>query len=156
EGGEARKFGLLRTAYWFAFVVLALLARWPGGPWKAEYVWIGAVYFVIISLVCGLTHVARRATAARSNSSSSQLRRRVAGSPVGVVARPNGNTASIDRWLPRSGDHGPVFLYPSGVYSPTMRENTLKQRLNDGKPAFGVMCTFLAPAVVEMLGHLGF
>ena len=49
-----------------------------------------------------------------------------------------------------------IFLYPSGVYSPTMRENTLKQRLNDGKPAFGVMCTFLAPAVVEMLGHLGF
>jgi 4-hydroxy-2-oxoheptanedioate aldolase len=37
-----------------------------------------------------------------------------------------------------------------------MRENTLKQRLYDGKAAFGVMCTFPAPAVVEMLGHLGF
>jgi len=37
-----------------------------------------------------------------------------------------------------------------------MRENTLKQRLYDGKPAFGVMCTFPSPPVVEMLGHLGF
>src|SRR5256885_7962503 len=37
-----------------------------------------------------------------------------------------------------------------------MRENTLKQRLYAGKAAFGVMCTFPAPAVVEMLGHLGF
>jgi len=37
-----------------------------------------------------------------------------------------------------------------------MRENTLKQRLNAGKAAFGVMCTFPSPAVVEMLGYLGF
>src|SRR3989454_7913133 len=37
-----------------------------------------------------------------------------------------------------------------------MRENTLKQRLHAGKAAFGVMCTFPSPAVVEMLGHLGF
>jgi 4-hydroxy-2-oxoheptanedioate aldolase len=37
-----------------------------------------------------------------------------------------------------------------------MRENTLKQQLRAGKPAFGVMCTFPSPAVVEMLGHLGF
>ena len=37
-----------------------------------------------------------------------------------------------------------------------MRENTLKQRLYATKPAFGVMCTFPSPPVVEMLGHLGF
>src|SRR3977135_4127694 len=37
-----------------------------------------------------------------------------------------------------------------------MRENTLKQRLYAGKAALGVMCTFPAPPVVEMLGHLGF
>ena len=37
-----------------------------------------------------------------------------------------------------------------------MRENTLKQQLQAGKPAFGVMCTFPSPPVVEMLGHLGF
>jgi 2-keto-3-deoxy-L-rhamnonate aldolase RhmA len=37
-----------------------------------------------------------------------------------------------------------------------MRENTLKRRLHDGKAAFGVMCTFPSPPVVEMLGHLGF
>jgi 4-hydroxy-2-oxoheptanedioate aldolase len=37
-----------------------------------------------------------------------------------------------------------------------MRENTLKRRLYAGKAAFGVMCTFPAPSVVEMLGHLGF
>jgi len=37
-----------------------------------------------------------------------------------------------------------------------MRENTLKQRLNAGKAAFGVMCTFPSPPVVEMLGYLGF
>ena len=37
-----------------------------------------------------------------------------------------------------------------------MRENTLKQRLHAGQPAFGVMCTFPSPPVVEMLGHLGF
>jgi 4-hydroxy-2-oxoheptanedioate aldolase len=37
-----------------------------------------------------------------------------------------------------------------------MRENTLKQRLYAGKAAFGVMCTFPSPPVVEMMGHLGF
>ena len=37
-----------------------------------------------------------------------------------------------------------------------MRENTLKRRLYAGKAAFGVMCTFPSPPVVEMLGHLGF
>jgi len=37
-----------------------------------------------------------------------------------------------------------------------MRENTLKQRLYAGKAAFGAMCTFPSPPVVEMLGHLGF
>jgi 4-hydroxy-2-oxoheptanedioate aldolase len=37
-----------------------------------------------------------------------------------------------------------------------MRENTLKQRLHAGKAAFGVMCTFPSPSVVEMLGYLGF
>jgi 4-hydroxy-2-oxoheptanedioate aldolase len=37
-----------------------------------------------------------------------------------------------------------------------MRENTLKQRLYAGKAAFGVMCTFPSPPIVEMLGHLGF
>jgi 2-keto-3-deoxy-L-rhamnonate aldolase RhmA len=37
-----------------------------------------------------------------------------------------------------------------------MRENTLKQRLYAGQAAFGVMCTFPSPPVVEMLGHLGF
>jgi 4-hydroxy-2-oxoheptanedioate aldolase len=37
-----------------------------------------------------------------------------------------------------------------------MRENTLKQRLYAGQAAFGAMCTVPAPAVVEMLGHLGF
>lgn len=37
-----------------------------------------------------------------------------------------------------------------------MRENTLKQRLLAGKAAFGAMCTFPSPPVVEMLGHLGF
>jgi 4-hydroxy-2-oxoheptanedioate aldolase len=37
-----------------------------------------------------------------------------------------------------------------------MRENTLKQRLYSGKAAFGVMCTFPSPPVVEMLGNLGF
>jgi 4-hydroxy-2-oxoheptanedioate aldolase len=42
-------------------------------------------------------------------------------------------------------------------YTPTiMRENTLKLRLYAGQPAFGVMCTFPSPPVVEMLGHLGF
>src|SRR5919201_4489344 len=37
-----------------------------------------------------------------------------------------------------------------------MRENTLKQKLYAGQAAFGVMCTFPSPPVVEMLGHLGF
>jgi 4-hydroxy-2-oxoheptanedioate aldolase len=37
-----------------------------------------------------------------------------------------------------------------------VRDNTLKRRLQAGKAAFGVMCTFPSPAVVEMLGHLGF
>jgi 2-keto-3-deoxy-L-rhamnonate aldolase RhmA len=37
-----------------------------------------------------------------------------------------------------------------------MRENSLKQALHAGKPAFGVMCTFPSPPVVEMLGYLGF
>ena len=37
-----------------------------------------------------------------------------------------------------------------------MRENTLKKRLYAGKAAFGVMCTFPSPPVVEMMGHLGF
>ena len=37
-----------------------------------------------------------------------------------------------------------------------MRKNTLKQQLHAGKAAFGVMCTFPSPQVVEMLGHLGF
>jgi 4-hydroxy-2-oxoheptanedioate aldolase len=37
-----------------------------------------------------------------------------------------------------------------------MRANTLKQQLYAGKAAFGVMCTFPSPPVVEMLGYLGF
>jgi 4-hydroxy-2-oxoheptanedioate aldolase len=37
-----------------------------------------------------------------------------------------------------------------------MRTNTLKQKLADGKPVFGVMLTFPAPPVVEMLGYMGF
>ena len=37
-----------------------------------------------------------------------------------------------------------------------MRENSLKRKLYAGQPAFGVMCTFPSPPVVEMLGHLGF
>jgi 4-hydroxy-2-oxoheptanedioate aldolase len=37
-----------------------------------------------------------------------------------------------------------------------MRTNTLKQKLRDGKPVFGVMITFPAPPVVEMLGYMGF
>ncbi len=37
-----------------------------------------------------------------------------------------------------------------------MRENTLKQKLYAGKPAFGAMCTFPSPPVIEMLGYLGF
>ena len=37
-----------------------------------------------------------------------------------------------------------------------MRTNTLKQKLKDGKPAFGVMLKFPSPPVVEMLGYMGF
>ena len=37
-----------------------------------------------------------------------------------------------------------------------MRENTLKQKLQDGKAAFGVMLTFPSAPMVEMLGHLGY
>ena len=37
-----------------------------------------------------------------------------------------------------------------------MRTNTLKQKLKDGKPVFGVMQTFPAAPVVEMLGYMGF
>ena len=37
-----------------------------------------------------------------------------------------------------------------------MRTNTLKQKLREGKPAFGVMITFPSPPVVEMLGYMGF
>ena len=37
-----------------------------------------------------------------------------------------------------------------------MKENTLKQKLEAGKAAFGVMITFPSPQVVEMLGYLGF
>src|SRR5918999_3217421 len=37
-----------------------------------------------------------------------------------------------------------------------MRTNTLKQKLKDGKPVFGVMLTFPSPPIVEMLGYMGF
>jgi len=37
-----------------------------------------------------------------------------------------------------------------------MRENTLKQKLNDGKAVFGTMITFPSATVVEMLGCLGY
>src|SRR4051812_29264955 len=37
-----------------------------------------------------------------------------------------------------------------------MRKNTLKERLQAGQAAFGVMCTFPSPQIVEMLGSLGF
>jgi 4-hydroxy-2-oxoheptanedioate aldolase len=37
-----------------------------------------------------------------------------------------------------------------------MRTNTLKQKLREGKPAFGVMITFPSAPIVEMLGYLGF
>ena len=37
-----------------------------------------------------------------------------------------------------------------------MRENTLKQKLQEGKAAFGVMLTFPSAPMVEMLGHLGY
>ena len=35
-----------------------------------------------------------------------------------------------------------------------MRTNTLRQKLRDGKPVFGVMLTFPAPPIVEMLGYI--
>ncbi|MCH7605929.1 MAG: 2-dehydro-3-deoxyglucarate aldolase [Chloroflexi bacterium] len=37
-----------------------------------------------------------------------------------------------------------------------MQQNTLKQKLEEGKAVFGVMITFPSPPVVEMLGYLGF
>ena len=37
-----------------------------------------------------------------------------------------------------------------------MRENTLKQKLNDGKAVFGTMLTFPSATIVEMLGSLGY
>ena len=37
-----------------------------------------------------------------------------------------------------------------------MRENTLKQKLNEGKAVFGTMLTFPSATVVEMLGSLGY
>jgi 4-hydroxy-2-oxoheptanedioate aldolase len=37
-----------------------------------------------------------------------------------------------------------------------MRENALKQKLENGKAVFGVMITFPSAPVVEMLGYLGF
>ena len=37
-----------------------------------------------------------------------------------------------------------------------MKENTLKQKLEAGQAAFGVMLTFPSAPMVEMLGHLGF
>ena len=37
-----------------------------------------------------------------------------------------------------------------------MRGNTLKQKLEAGQAAFGVMITFPSAPMVEMLGHLGF
>lgn len=37
-----------------------------------------------------------------------------------------------------------------------MRTNTLKQKLREGKPAFGCMITIPSAPIVEMLGYLGF
>ena len=37
-----------------------------------------------------------------------------------------------------------------------MRKNTLKEKLVEGKAVFGVMVTFPAPQIVEMLGYMGF
>src|SRR5688572_27518419 len=37
-----------------------------------------------------------------------------------------------------------------------MRTNTLKQKLRDGKPAFGAMITFPSAPIIEMLGYMGF
>ena len=37
-----------------------------------------------------------------------------------------------------------------------MRENTMKKKLKAGQPVFGSMITFPSPAVVEMLGYLGY
>src|SRR4026208_314201 len=55
-------------------------------------------------------------------------------------------------WHPRLRSGTPNEHGPGG----SMRENPLKQRLCAGKAAFGVMCTFPSPSVVEMLGYLGF
>jgi len=58
--------------------------------------------------------------------------------------------------------HGPGVLTADaararrGHARPAVRENTLKQRLQAGQPAFGVMCTFPSSPVLGMLGHLGF
>ena len=35
-----------------------------------------------------------------------------------------------------------------------MRKNTLKEKLVEGKAVFGVMVTFPAPQIVEMLGYM--
>lgn len=56
-GGEARKFRTVQTAYWLAFVALAIAARVLGGKWSREYFWILALYVVMTSLAYGLTHV---------------------------------------------------------------------------------------------------
>ena len=37
-----------------------------------------------------------------------------------------------------------------------MHENILKQKLYTGKAVFGVMTTFPAPPVIQMMGYLGF
>ena len=37
-----------------------------------------------------------------------------------------------------------------------MRENTMKTKLQAGRPVFGSMITFPSPVVVEMLGYLGY
>ena len=37
-----------------------------------------------------------------------------------------------------------------------MQENTLKQKLEQGKAVFGVMITFPSAPMIEMLGYLGF
>ena len=37
-----------------------------------------------------------------------------------------------------------------------MRTNQAKAKILNGGTAYGVFCTFFAPAVVEMMGHIGF
>lgn len=37
-----------------------------------------------------------------------------------------------------------------------MRENTLKAKIRSGKTVFGVMMNIASPALVELIGHLGF